>query len=97
MMVEFASGSVDKLKKDNRHFKIFSLENGEYGLIIENNDLKLPVKVLELLELFIENEKKIISKDKIVDRLWSKSQTHSDGSIRVYINSLKNILKKNRM
>ena len=29
----------------------------------------------------------------IVDRLWSKSKTHSDGSIRVYINSLKNIFE----
>ena len=66
----------------------------EKRLYKDENDLKLPVKVLDLLELFIENEKKIISKDMIVDRLWSKSQTHSDGSIRVYINSLKNIFEK---
>lgn len=38
---------VDKLKKDNRHFKIFSLENGEYGLIKENNDLN--INILELI------------------------------------------------
>lgn len=38
---------TDKLKKDNRYFKIFSLENGEYGLIKENNELKR--NILELI------------------------------------------------
>ena len=87
-------------KRENKGFEDIVLEENliynkkEKRLYKGKNDLKLPVKVLELLELFIENEKKIISKDMIVDRLWSKSQTHSDGSIRVYINSLKNIFEK---
>ena len=87
-------------KRENKGFNNVILEEDliynkkEKRLYKGKNDLKLPVKVLELLELFIENEKKIISKDMIVDRLWSKSQTHSDGSIRVYINSLKNIFEK---
>ena len=87
-------------KRENKGFEDIVLEENliynkkEKRLYKDKNDLKLPIKVLELLELFIENEKKIISKDMIVDRLWSKSETHSDGSIRVYINSLKNIFEK---
>lgn len=87
-------------KRENKGFLNIVLEDNliynqnEKRVCRGNEELKLPIKVLDLLELFIENQKKIISKEMIVDRLWSKSEMHSDGSIRVYINSLKNIFLK---
>ena len=50
-------------------------ENGE--------DLNLPVKVLELMELFIENRGEIVTKDMIISKLWAISEDYSEGSIRV--------------
>ena len=60
----------------------------------DNNDLQLPSKVIDLFELCLENRNSIISKDMIIQRLWSTSEEYSEGSIRVYVNNLKKILDK---
>ncbi len=63
--------------------------------VYENEvDLNLPIKVFELLELFIENRGGIVSKDMIISKLWNVDEDYSEGSIRVYINSVKKLLGK---
>ena len=57
-------------------------------------DFNLPVKVLELMELFVENKGEIVTKEMIISKLWSTSQEYSEGSIRVYINQLKKLFDK---
>lgn len=62
--------------------------------VYENEiDLNLPIKVLELIELFVENNGDIVTKDMIINRLWSASESYSDGSIRVYINHVKKLFE----
>lgn len=62
--------------------------------VFENEiDLNLPIKVLELIELFVENNGDIVTKDMIINRLWSASESYSDGSIRVYINHVKKLFE----
>ncbi len=63
-------------------------------LIKDNVDLQIPSKVIDLLELCLENRGAIISKEMIVQKLWSVSEDYSEGSIRVYINNIKKILGK---
>lgn len=60
-------------------------------------DLNLSVKILQLLELFLEHRNKIVSKEMIVSKLWNLDEEYSEGSIRVYINKLKKILGKERI
>lgn len=63
--------------------------------VYENGvDLNLPIKVLELLELFIEHRGEIVTKQMIISKLWSAGEEYSEGSIRVYINSIKKLLGK---
>jgi DNA-binding response OmpR family regulator len=63
---------------------------------IKNNQvLNISKKVIDLFLLMYENKDKIITKDMIINRLWSASQEYSDGSIRVYISKLKDILGSN--
>ena len=63
--------------------------------LLENKeDLNVPIKVTTLFELCLENRGNIITKEMIVDRLWSPCEDYSEGSIRVYINNLKKILGK---
>jgi len=57
-------------------------------------DLELPSKITQLFELCLENRGSIVSKEMMVNRLWSSSEEYSEGSIRVYINNLKKILGK---
>ncbi len=60
----------------------------------DGKDLNIPVKIVSLLELFLENKENIITKEMIISKLWSVSEEYSEGSIRVYINNLKKILGK---
>jgi DNA-binding response OmpR family regulator len=57
-------------------------------------ELNISLKATKLFELFYENQNSIITKDMIIDRLWSYKDEYSEGSIRVYISSLKKILPK---
>ena len=52
-------------------------------------------KVTDLFVLFYENKNIIITKDMIINKLWSVSENYSEGSIRVYISKLKDILGSN--
>ena len=63
----------------------------------DGSDLNLSFKNIQLLELFLENKEKIISKEMIVNRLWDDCEEYSDGSIRVYVNHIKKILGKEKV
>lgn len=88
------------LKRNKKQFDIIKLSNTlTYNplnkRVYKNKiDLNLPVKVLELMELFVENKGEIVTKEMIISKLWSTSQEYSEGSIRVYINQIKKLFDK---
>ena len=88
------------LKRNKKQFDIIKLSksitfNPANKRVYENEiDLNLPIKVLELMELFVENRGEIVSKEMIISKLWSTSQEYSEGSIRVYINQIKKLFDK---
>ena len=64
--------------------------DAERSVIYENQEvLALSKKEFTLLSLLIENGEKVVSKEMIVDALWTHSSSVSDGSIRVLITRLK--------
>ncbi len=67
------------------------------AIFCDKKIVKLPLKIIQLLELFLENRSQIVTKEQIVYRLWSSSQEYSEGSIRVYINKLKSIIGKDKI
>lgn len=91
------------LKRNKKQFENIKLSNNIIfnpvnKRVYENdNDLNLPIKVLELLELFTENRGEIVTKEMIISKLWSCSDEYSEGSIRVYINSIKKLLGKDSL
>jgi len=88
------------LKRNKKQFDIVELNstltfNPDTKRAFENNvDLNLPVKITELLELFIENRGSIVTKEMIISKLWNVDEDYSEGSIRVYINQVKKLLGK---
>ncbi|RXJ86707.1 response regulator transcription factor [Arcobacter sp. CECT 8985] len=83
-----------KLKKEIElpNDMIFDVENRR--LLKGNEDLNLTSKVIDLLELFLAKRETIVTKDMIINSLWSYNEEYSEGSIRVYINNLKKIFGK---
>jgi DNA-binding response OmpR family regulator len=88
------------LKRSNKHINVVKLDNGlEFNpltkRIFDNGvDLNVPIKVVNLFELCLENRDAIVTKEMIVSKLWSCAEEYSEGSIRVYINNLKKIVGK---
>lgn len=87
------------LKRNKKIFDIIKLSNNLTfnplnKRVYENNiDLNLPIKVLELMELFVENRGEIVTKEMIISKLWATSEDYSEGSIRVYINQIKKLFE----
>lgn len=88
------------LKRNKKHFESiclpnnFTFEPSSKRVLEAGKDLNLPIKVLELIELFIENRGEIVTKNMIISKLWATQEEYSEGSIRVYINQIKKILGK---
>ena len=88
------------LKRNKKQFKVIDLSNNftfnpSTKRVYENEvDLNLPIKVLDLIELFLENKGEIVTKNMIIYKLWTTQEEYSEGSIRVYINQIKKILGK---
>jgi len=89
---------MKRVKKQNR----IVLENIEFNFdtkeVKKDGELvKFSLKALELFELFYQNNNAIVTKDMIINRLWNASETYSDGSIRVYVNSIKKLFSQSEL
>lgn len=88
------------LKRSNKCMSVVKLDNGlEFNPLTKRIyekgvDLNVPIKVVNLFELCLENREAIITKEMIVSKLWSCSEEYSEGAIRVYINNLKKMVGK---
>jgi DNA-binding response OmpR family regulator len=70
---------VEKLCLDAEHQRIY----------YDKKELDLSRKEYMLLALLIRHASQVVTKEMIVDELWSANESVSDGAIRVYINRLK--------
>jgi DNA-binding response OmpR family regulator len=66
-------------------------------IFLEGVEISFSPKEYQLMLLFINNIDKIVTKEMIVNELWSPSQDPSDGAIRVYINRLKHEIGNDRI
>lgn len=58
-------------------------------VLMEGKEIPFSLKEYQLMALFIRNAGEIVTKEMIMDTLWTPSEMISDGAIRVYINRLK--------
>lgn len=88
------------LKRNKKQFENIRLSdnivfNPLNKRVYENDvDMNLSIKVLELMELFVENRGEIVTKEMIISKLWATNEEYSEGSIRVYINQIKKLFDK---
>ena len=63
----------------------------------DGNELDVTLREFDLIALLFRNKDKVVSKEMIIDTLWSSNEEGSDGAIRVYITRLKKILDTNAL
>lgn len=77
-------------------------ENLKYNLLTkelfqDEKIVKLSTKEIKLLELFLKNPNKILSKEEIFEKLWDFGEEPSEMSLRVYIKNLRKVLGNERL
>ena len=79
--------------KEKRCEDLLCIDHERLVIYEDTEELTLSKKEFTLLVLLIENSGKIVSKEMIIDALWSHNSSVSDGSIRVLMTRLKQELK----
>ena len=80
--------------EDVVHIEDFHFDLKRLELKKGDEFVNLGFKELRLLELFVKNRKKSLSKEQIFDYLWKPDESASDGALRVYVNNLKKVFGK---
>jgi DNA-binding response OmpR family regulator len=83
------------LKRTNKLQDTIMIKDKEYQIdkgILDNKYLSNKVKLL--LDILVENQNQIVSKEIIFQKVWNWQESPSEASLRVYINDLKKILGK---
>jgi len=73
----------------------FDLDNLE--LRKNNKTIHLKPKVAELLKFFIQNRGKVVNKEEIFDYLYDFNEKANEASLRTFVNTLRNILGKDKI
>jgi len=69
------------------------------GLFLSHKNKKVSLKTKEakLLALFLKNPNELLIYEAIFEVLWEYNEVPSQGSLRAYINTLRNVLGKNKI
>lgn len=86
-------GIVDRVEID----KDFTLDIKRKRLYKKSKEVPLNLKDIQLLTLLVQNRGKVVTKEMILETLWSNDEEASYGSIRVYINNLKKVFSKDKI
>ncbi|QKF59110.1 response regulator transcription factor [Aliarcobacter lanthieri] len=63
----------------------------------DNEEIKLNLKELKLLKLFLQNPNELLSHDRIYDFVWDYDEEYSDNSLRTYIKNIRKVLGKDKI
>lgn len=83
--------------KNRRCIGELCLDEVHKSVFLEGREIHFSLKEYQLMALFIRNAGEIVTKEMIMNELWSASETISDGAIRVYINRLKQEIGSERI
>lgn len=83
-----------KEKVENRNYKVFDLEieDDKHRIMYKNEEIELSKKEYDLLLLLVQNKNLVITREKILDRVWNSSYYTGDRTVDVYISKLRDKL-----
>jgi len=71
------------------NFSDISLNLQTYELSCDNNSLHLGLKEFSIMEVFINNANKVISKEKLLEKVWGYESDAEYNNVEVYISFLR--------
>ncbi len=89
----FHANNTDKIDiDDNIYYDV-----DKNSLFIDGEEQQLNKKEARLLKLFLKNQNRIISHEKIYDTIWDYDETYSEASLRTYIKNLRKLIGKEKI
>jgi DNA-binding response OmpR family regulator len=86
-----------KRRGDEKIIKIdesFVLDLKRKRLYKDGEEVDLKLKDIQLLSLLLKNRGKVVTKEMILETIWTSDEEPSFGAIRVYVNHLKKVFPK---
>ena len=68
------------------------LDESHKRILVDENEITITPKEYQLMALLIRNPGAVVTKEMMIEELWSASEMMSEGAIRVYINRLKRLI-----
>lgn len=68
------------------------LDENHKSVLLDNEVIVMSPKEYQLMALLMHNSGEIVTKEMMIEELWSASEMISEGAIRVYINRLKRVI-----
>ncbi len=65
-----------------------------HSVVYKDTEIALTAKEMQLLQLFLENPKKVYTKANLYESVWEDVYYYEDNTINVHISNLRNKLKK---
>ena len=78
-----------ELLEDNIKFKDINLNNSNYTLYCEKNSVQLPLKEFNIMKIFINNPKNVITKEYLIEKVWGFDSDTDYNNVEVYISFLR--------
>ncbi len=74
------------------HFKDIIMDIDNHNVSVNGQDIELTGKEFAILELLIQNPKKVFTKDNIYESVWQEEYLPEDNAVSVHISNLRNKL-----
>jgi DNA-binding response OmpR family regulator len=84
-----------QIRKERTIIGNYTLDMVAKTLSLDNVELEVTKKAVELLVLLVQSNGEVVSSEEIKSRLWAAGKSASDGSLRVYITQLKKYFSDN--
>lgn len=81
-----------KTKSQPQSLGSLTLDEFHKRILLDENQITLTPKEYQLMALLIRHSGEVVTKEMMIDELWSASEMMSEGAIRVYINRLKHLI-----
>lgn len=86
-------GSVN-LKENDLTFKEINLNTDTRIVTVNSKSINLTSREFDILNLFIDNPKKVFTKSNIFESIWAEDYMGDDNTINVHISNLRNKISK---
>jgi two-component system response regulator RegX3 len=70
------------------------LDLGRHECIVRDEEIKLPLKEFELLEMLLSNPGRVVTRDTLIDRVWGMDYVGDTKTLDVHIKRLRSRIEQ---